>query len=315
MLGAALVAAWCLSAIFVAVHRPAEPLSIVMVVGALIGAFALFGAALAVRDAATLSANDWGAAIRAVAVAILPAVGLQLALGLARRHRCARTARRVTALLGYVVAAGLAVYLLDERPDVPIEPIAVVAGVFALVAIVGFFARCRAARTAHERARMQWVAWAVVVAGAISIVVAVLHALVSWPEPVRGIAVATTVLIPLSLAFGASERIAVRIDRLLVHTITLGRPRGHGRGVLPPHRAGPRPLADRRRADAPRLVDARGRGRRAAVDPGARATHRRRDASGVRRASRARRGAAHVRQPAHARACRSTSCCSSSRSR
>src|SRR5205085_8763505 len=30
-----------------------------------------------------------------------------------------------------------------------------------------------------------------------------------------------TTLIPLALAFGASERIAVRIDRLLVHTITL----------------------------------------------------------------------------------------------
>ncbi len=220
VLGAALVAAWCLSAIFVAVHRPAEPLAIVMVLGALIGAFALFGAALAVRDAATLSANDWGAAIRAVAVAVLPAVGLQLALGLPD-GMLRSAARRVTVLAGYVVAAGLAIDLLDERPDVPIEPVAVVAGVFALVAIVGFFARCRAARTAHERARMQWVAWAVVVAGAISIVVAVLHALVSWPEPVRGVAVATTVLIPLSLAFGASERIAVRIDRLLVHTITL----------------------------------------------------------------------------------------------
>jgi signal transduction histidine kinase len=220
VLGAALVGAWCLSAIFVVMHRPAEPLSVLMVLGALIGAFALFGAALSVRDAATLDANDWGAAIRAVAVAILPAVGLQLALGLPDGS-LRSTARRVTALLGYVAAGGLAVSLLDERPDVPIEPIAVVAGVFALVAIVGFFARCRAARSAHERARLQWVAWAVVVASALSIVAAVLHALVSWPEPVRGVAVATTVLVPLSLALGASERIAVRIDRLLVHTITL----------------------------------------------------------------------------------------------
>ena len=220
VLGAALVAAWCVSAIFVAVHRPAEPLSILMVLGALIGAFALFGAALSVRDAATLDANDWGAAIRAVAVAVLPAVGLQLALGLPDGV-LRSAARRVTALLGYVVAAGTRDPPARRAPRRADRAGGGGDGVFALVAIVGFFARCRAARTAHERARMQWVAWAVVVAGAISIVVVVLHALVSWPEPVRGVAVATTVLIPLSLAFGASERIAVRIDRLLVHTITL----------------------------------------------------------------------------------------------
>ena len=102
VLGAALVAAWCLAALFVALHRPAEPLSILMVVAALIGGFALFGAALSVRDAATLDANDWGAAIRAVAVALLPAVGLHMALGLpdgslrstrVSRHRVARLRR------------------------------------------------------------------------------------------------------------------------------------------------------------------------------------------------------------------------------
>ena len=35
------------------------------------------------------------------------------------------------------------------------------------------------------------------------------------------VVLATTVLIPLSLALGASARLAVRIDRLLVHTITM----------------------------------------------------------------------------------------------
>jgi signal transduction histidine kinase len=61
----------------------------------------------------------------------------------------------------------------------------------------------------------------VVVAATVSVVVWVLHELVDWPSEDRGIAVATSVLIPLALALGASERIAVRIDRLLVHTITL----------------------------------------------------------------------------------------------
>jgi signal transduction histidine kinase len=60
-----------------------------------------------------------------------------------------------------------------------------------------------------------------VVAAAISATAWVLHELVSWPEPIRAVVVSTTVLVPLSLALGASERIAVRIDRLLVHTITM----------------------------------------------------------------------------------------------
>ena len=162
---------------------------------------------------------------------------------------------------------------------------------------------------------MQWVAWAVVVAGAISIVVAVLHALVSWPEPVRGVAVATTVLIPLSLAFGASERMAVRIDRLLVHTITLA---GLAAMVAACYLLivlglGRAPTGDEQTLLGLSMLAAAVAAllwipvRERLTDVA--------DASGVRRASRARRGAPHVRQPAaHAR-CRSTSCCSSSRSR
>jgi signal transduction histidine kinase len=220
VLGAVIVGIWCVCAVFVAVNRPGEPLALLMALGALAGACALFGAALAVRDAATLDANDWGAGMRAVGVAILPAIGLHIGLGLPD-GALRSTARRVVSALGYAVAALLAASLLHERPDVPLAALVVTVGVFAFVALVGYVVRCRCARTAHDRARLQWVAWAVVVAGAIAIVATVLHALVSWPEPVRGVAVATTVLIPSALAFGASERLAVRIDRLLVHTITL----------------------------------------------------------------------------------------------
>ena len=49
----------------------------------------------------------------------------------------------------------------------------------------------------------------------------VLHELLSWPDDLRAVVLATTVLVPLSLALGASERLSVRIDRLLVHTITM----------------------------------------------------------------------------------------------
>jgi signal transduction histidine kinase len=220
ILAAVLVCVWGLAAVFVAVQRPREMLCVLMVVAAALGALAVFGASLTVRTAATDGARDWGAVIRAVAVAFLPAVGLHLALGLPDGGLRTRP-RRVTVLLGYVAGVALAVYLLNQRPSVPLTPIGVFVGVAALVGLIGYVGRCRSAGTAHERARLQWVAWAVVVAAAVSLVALVLHALVSWPVEVRGVAVATTALVPFSLAMGASERIAVRIDRLLVHTITL----------------------------------------------------------------------------------------------
>jgi signal transduction histidine kinase len=56
---------------------------------------------------------------------------------------------------------------------------------------------------------------------AIGVVAAVLNVLVGWPEPILAIAVGATALVPISFAIAASDEVAVRIDRLLVHTITL----------------------------------------------------------------------------------------------
>ena len=134
-----------------------------------------------------------------------------------------RTApRRVAAALGYAASVVLAVVLVDRKPDGVTDADRDRGTVSARSSeSVGYLVRCRRARSAHERARLQWVAWAVVVAAAISLVAFVLNALVDWPQAVAGVAISTTILVPLALALGASERIAVRIDRLLVHTITL----------------------------------------------------------------------------------------------
>ena len=154
-----------LAAVFVAVHRPAEPLSILIALAALIGGSALFGAALSVRDAATLDANDCGSAIRAVAVALFPAVGLHLALGVPD-GLLRSTARRVTVLLGYAASGACRA---SPRATVPTSRRAGRDRVrrVAVVALVGYLARYRRASSVHERARLQWPAWGVVVAGAV----------------------------------------------------------------------------------------------------------------------------------------------------
>lgn len=215
-----LVAAWAVGAVFVAAHRPREPLAAIVALAAFVSAVALFGAALAGRDVATATVRDFGSGLRGAAIALFPAVGLHLVLGVPDGALVTR-ARRVWVLAGYVASAVLAVTFVHDRPDIALAPLVVVAAVDAVAGLVGYVARYRGARSVQERARLQWPAWGVVVAGVISLGAWVLHELLSWPDDLRTVVLATTVLIPLSLALGASARLAVRIDRLLVHTITM----------------------------------------------------------------------------------------------
>jgi signal transduction histidine kinase len=164
--------------------------------------------------------RDFGSGLRGAAIALFPAVGLHLVLGVPDGALVTR-ARRVWVLAGYVASAVLAVTFVHDRPDIALAPLVVVAAVDAVAGLVGYVARYRGARSVQERARLQWPAWGVVVAGVISLGAWVLYELLSWPDDLRTVVLATTVLIPLSLALGASARLAVRIDRLLVHTITM----------------------------------------------------------------------------------------------
>ncbi|HTD51259.1 MAG TPA: histidine kinase [Acidimicrobiia bacterium] len=215
-----LVAGWAAAAVVVARQRPHEQLSWVMAAGATIGAVAVIAAAQTGKTHPGAGSYDAKAAILAVAVALLPAAGLHLALSLPRgtlEHR----ARRALTALGYAGSVGLGASLYAQRPGVPLAPLALAGGVAASVGLVGYVRRCQAAGTGQERARLQWVAWGVVVAAAITVGAAVLNTLVAWPHPVAAVAAGSTLLVPFSLAVGASEQLAVRIDRLLVHSITL----------------------------------------------------------------------------------------------
>ena len=73
----------------------------------------------------------------------------------------------------------------------------------------------------HDRERLQWFAVGSVLAASIALVVAVLHVLVGWPGPLGAVAAAGTVLIPLSLMAGESQRLAPQSGRMLVRTFTL----------------------------------------------------------------------------------------------
>ena len=177
----ALVVFWGGAAVFVSLNRPKEPLSWVMVAGAAVGAIAAMSA---VEIGRTSGSHDALSAVLAASLALLPAIGLHLALGLPRGE-LVHPVRRGLTIAGYVSAIPLAISIYSQRPDVPIASLAVASGAAAVIGLVGYVRRCSGARTEQERARLQWVAWGVVVAAAITAAAAALNVLVSWPEEKR----------------------------------------------------------------------------------------------------------------------------------
>ena len=285
-----------------------------MAAGTFLGAVALFATGLLARSVASDDLHDLAATLRAVAIGFLPAIGLHLALGLPD-GRLRTTPRRIETALGYVASAVLAVVLVDRKPAVSLTPIVIVVTACAVVGVVGYLLRCRHSRSAHEQARLQWVAWGAVVAAAISLVAFVLNALVDWPQPVSGVAAASTILLPLGLALGSSEQIAVRIDRMLVHTITLAGLVGIVAACYLLIVLGLGRAADGRRADAARPVDAsRPRSPRCCGCPSASGSPTSRRSASTASGTHPTRCCERSGAGSPAR-CRSTSCSSNSRSR
>ena len=218
VLTASLVVLGCLCAVFAASRRPDESLPLLMAGAALAAATAMLGAAMLGRDLGDAEA-DTAAALRALGAVAIPVIGLALALGLPD-GRLGSRARRVTVGFGVVVAVGLGAWLFTERPELPTGALLAFGAACAVVGVGGAAIAARRAPLV-DLPRFQWPAWAVGVALAIGVGAAILNALVDWPEPILAIAVGGTALLPVSLAIAATDELAVRIDRLLVHTITL----------------------------------------------------------------------------------------------
>lgn len=216
---AALVVLWCVAAVFIAMQRAGEPLAWVMIAGAAAGAAAVLGETYLGRALASSTSRDVAFAARAFGLALLPAVALHLGLGVPD-GRLRTSGRKLIVGAAYVLALGLGAVLFAKRPDLPFGLFAAATVILVGIGITGFVARGQHAALT-ERPRFQWPAWGLTVAAAIGVGAALLNALIELPQPVFATAVGATGLVPVALAIGASDRVAVRIDRLLVHTIVL----------------------------------------------------------------------------------------------
>jgi signal transduction histidine kinase len=212
-----LVVAWAVVGAAIAVHRPDEPLGLVVALGALVGAAGSVTASMLLEH----PSRDAALFVRPIALMALPAVGLHL-MAVLPDGTYRRSSHKAIVGIGYLVALGIGVALWTQRPDLPLWPAILVAALVIAIGMGISGSRYRRAKPL-ERKRMQWFGWAITVAAGIAIVTAATHLLVKWPSSsaLPAVVGAATVLVPISLALAASRRLSMNVDRLLASTIAL----------------------------------------------------------------------------------------------
>ncbi|HET7489653.1 MAG TPA: histidine kinase [Acidimicrobiales bacterium] len=207
---ALVVAAWALAAAVVARRRPGERLSVLLLAGAVTGGVAVLAAGVTDGSGAAQLAL-------ALAVALLPAVGLHVLFGLPD-GACRVSRTSVAAGYAVGVVAGLVVWM--GRPSVPAWPLAIEALVALTVGLAVSSHRYRRSQGV-ERQRLQWFGWAVAVGVEVALIALALRLFSGWPSALGAVAVLAVVPIPLALALGSSKTLLGRIDTLLAHTVSV----------------------------------------------------------------------------------------------
>jgi signal transduction histidine kinase len=152
-------------------------------------------------------------------MAAVPALGAALAVASPDGRITSRLSGFVVgvALVGGVVAAAVvASASRGSRPAVLVVESVVLAG----AGVLGYLGRCRSAG-ALERARLQWLGWAVVVAATIALGSLGLAAIVGFPHRPDLVAVGSSTLVPFALVAATFDAMVRRIERLLVRTIVV----------------------------------------------------------------------------------------------
>lgn len=218
VVGAAVVAAWVFAGSTLALRPALRPLAAWVLSGSSVAAAAYLACAGV--------AADWTGAggavvevVRPVAIGVLPSFGLAILLALPA-GRLDSPARRIGTSLGFEVGLGLGAVLWAIRPDLPGWLLWLVSVVLLLCGLPGAH-RSYLQTAGLERQRLQWVGCAAAISFETALVAVALRLFAGWPENSAVVAATATVLIPLGLAAGTSHRLVARVDRILVHTVSL----------------------------------------------------------------------------------------------
>ncbi len=196
---AVVAALWVIGALALVVRRPTEPMGLLV-------------ALVAVALAGTAGQS-------VIAVAALPALAAAVLLA-APDGRLVTRWRRVAAAVAVLAAIVTAVGLQPKSPSIPVWPVVIESILLGTIGLVGYLVSCREA-TPTDRARLQWLGWAVVVAATISLAALGLDAIVGFPRHPELAAMGASVLVPVALVAATFDAAVAAVDRLLVRTIVI----------------------------------------------------------------------------------------------
>jgi signal transduction histidine kinase len=180
----------------------------------------LIAAALAAGAHYADDPSSGGRVLRGFLIAAIPAlVGGQI-ISMPDGHIVERS-RRIVLGLVVVIGAIFGAQLAGRRGNIRLAPVLLESAIIGVLAIAAFLDRYRRA-SAVARARMQWAGWGAVVAASVTASVWILRGLVGWPGVAVEVTVFASMLVPVSIALGALDRLTVRIDRLLAASIEAG---------------------------------------------------------------------------------------------
>ena len=212
-----LVVAWAFAGVL-ALRRPGvRRLGVLVLIGAVLGAVAFAGAR--VGDTRSGDVGTAGRFMATIACPLLMALSGHALLALPNGSLTTR-ARRTTALFGYALAVVAALALWAGPGHVSVGAGAI-GWILAVVATLPSAHRQYLLSAGVDRQRLQWLGCGAVIAGEIALVAAALDVFLGWPAHVGAIAAAATVLLPLGFAASTSERLVARVDRALVHTVSI----------------------------------------------------------------------------------------------
>ncbi|MDP8954066.1 MAG: GAF domain-containing sensor histidine kinase [Actinomycetota bacterium] len=215
---AALVVAWALAGAVLATRRTLRGLGVIVLAGVAAASVACLADA-ALSTGWTGGPGTLAGLALPLCVALLPASGLHLLISLPHGRLGSRP-RVLGAAVGYGLASALGLGLWSQRPSLSTWPLWL-AGAAALALGLGPANRRYVRSAGFERQRLQWFGCALVVVMEAALLVAALGVLVDWPPSGVLVTGAVSALLPLSLAAGAWTRLVTRVDRLLVHTVSI----------------------------------------------------------------------------------------------
>ena len=211
------LAAWAAAGVVLARQVALRRVATIVSAGASVGGAALLGAA-GIAAGWAGARGDGAAAARAVGAALLPALALHLLLALPAGQLGTRARRRATGV-AYGASVVVGVLLFVDRPHLAAWPLGLELAV-AIAAGLPASNRRYVAAPAVDRQRMQWFGCALAVLAEVAVVLLALRALTDWPRQTGVVLGAASVVVPAGLAAGASKRLVVRADRLLVSTVS-----------------------------------------------------------------------------------------------